>query len=198
MVSLQGITQTRRKLHCQKELIAWAAIRENKEELWNKKSKAGKVWLEEDTSYLCTQWNDSKHLTFLFQPPFPLIKKINNCNSWWILTSHRCWLATGRSHRGSEEDEGRENISLMNNKPRCFFYRRGHIKDRNNMSKADVGRRQGSTNELWRTWKVERRSSNPPCGGLWERGCLPWATGQRRNWAATAEQPQPPPRGGWW
>lgn len=165
MVLLQCITQTCRKLHCQKELTAWVAIRGNKEELWKKtrKVRQEKLWLEDDISYLCTQWNGSELLTLLLQPPFLLIKKINNCNSWPILTSHRCWLATGRSHRGSEEAEGREDVSFMNNKGRCFFYRRGHIEGPNNTSKADIiGRRQRSSNELWRTWEAERRSSGHP------------------------------------
>lgn len=95
--------------------------REPEEELWNNtKSKAGRMWQEEDTRHLCSQLNQSEYLTFLLLPPFLLIKKINSYNSWPALTSHHCWLATGTSHRGSKEAE-RRDVSLMNNKARCFF-----------------------------------------------------------------------------
>lgn len=95
--------------------------REPEKELWNNtKSKAGRMWQEEDTRHLCSQLNQSEYLTFLLLPPFLLIKKINSYNSWPALTSHHCWLATGTSHRGSKEAE-RRDVSLMNNKARCFF-----------------------------------------------------------------------------
>lgn len=72
--------------------------------------------------------------------PFLLIKKINSCNSWPALTSHHCWLATGKSHRGSKESE-RRDVSLMNNKARLlvFFNRWAHIKILNNISKDYIG-----------------------------------------------------------
>lgn len=143
--------------------LSWSQ-REPEEELWNNmKSKAGRMWQEEDTRYLCTQWNQSKHLTFLLQPPFLLVKKINSCNSWPALTSHRCWLATVQVIEEAKKLK-EDMFPLWIIRQGAFFNRWAHIKINNNTSKDDIdGRRQESSSELWRTRKAGRRSSNPPC-----------------------------------
>lgn len=77
----------------------------------------------------------------------------------------------------------------------AFFYRWAYI-EHSNTSKDDIdGRRQGSSSELWRIRKVERRSSNPP---FWK--VVGGREGSQHELQAsvgtvqTAEQPQPAPQ----
>lgn len=74
----------------------------------------------------------------------------------------------------------------------AFFYRGGHKRSHNNMSKAAItGRRQGSSS-CGGSEKQRGEAVIHLAVGLWEKGHSAWAPDQRRNWTAT-DTPT-----GWW